>query len=86
MYEWLDILMGRIKKEEVKRELILAILVMVIFVSLVVTWTILGAIDEYSTNLATGQSQKEVISVPGSGNIGVKILPIIGEEIEGDDS
>ncbi len=78
--------MGRTKKEEVKRELILAILVMVIFVSLVVTWTILGAIDEYSTNLATGQSQKDLFLEPGSGNVGVEILPYIGEEIEGDGS
>ena len=76
--------MRKTKKEEVKRELILALMVLVLFVSLVVTWTILGAIDEYSSNLNSQKNENNWPEMGGTGMVTMKILP--PEDIEGDSS
>ncbi len=76
--------MQKSKKEEVKRELVLAMMVLVIFVSLIVTWTILGAIDEYTTNVNSQSSQENWPKMGGSGMVTMTILPL--ENNEGDES
>tara|TARA_Y100000310_G_C20602626_1_gene773853 strand:+ start:747 stop:977 length:231 start_codon:yes stop_codon:yes gene_type:complete len=76
--------MKEIKKEEVKRELIMALMVLVLFVSLVVTWTILGAIDEYSSNLNSQKTENNWPEMGGTGMVTMRILP--QENIEGEDS
>ena len=76
--------MQKSKKEEVKRELVLAMMVLVIFVSLIVTWTILGAIDEYTTNVNSQRSQENWNELSGSGMVTMAILP--PENNEGDES
>jgi capsule polysaccharide export protein KpsE/RkpR len=73
--------MGDEKKKEVKRELILALMFLMIFVSLLVTWTILGAIDQYTSGSAVSERSPSYNVPQGTGRVALTIRPL--EEIEG---
>jgi len=64
--------MGNGVKKEVKKELIFILLVLCIFVVLVVTWSILGAVDSVVV-----KSEGVYVSVPpyeGGGQVALNIL------------
>ena len=76
--------MRKSKKEDIKRELILALMMLVLFVSILVTWTILGSIDEYTISL---KSQKTENNWPAGGGTGMVSMGILSpEDIEGEDT
>jgi hypothetical protein len=67
--------MGKDGKKDVKRELVLALMVMMIFLSLLVTWTILGSVDNYAARNALG-GQSTGYNVPqGTGRVALSINP-----------
>jgi hypothetical protein len=67
--------MGKEGKKDVKRELVLALMVMMIFISLLVTWTILGAVDGFgSTNSNAVSQQGGEYKIPlGTGRVALSI-------------
>jgi len=76
--------MGEAKKNEVKRELILAIMVLMIFVSLLATWTILGAVDTYTSGAAVSEGNSNYEVPEGTGRVALSIKP--AENVEEGDS
>ncbi len=69
--------MGETEKKEVKRELILALMILVLFVSLIVTWTVLGAVDSYVAKTSEGKNIPRTTGYApeGTGRIALGILP-----------
>tara|TARA_Y100000310_G_C20700537_1_gene829403 strand:+ start:4365 stop:4601 length:237 start_codon:yes stop_codon:yes gene_type:complete len=62
--------------DSLKREIFLALMIVIIFISLVVTWTVVEAIDEYMSNTETQQGSPITGSVVDDGaRVGITILP-----------
>ena len=67
--------MGDVEKKEVKKEIILALMILMIFVSLIVTWTILGAVDDYAKKSNSfRQTQATGYAPQGTGRVALEIL------------
>lgn len=72
--------MGESVKKEVKREIILALMIFMIFVCLVVTWTILGAVDNYAVKQSSSRGTQATGYAPqGTGRVALQILPVPNE-------
>ena len=67
------------KKTEVKRELIFALMIIVIFVALLVTWTVVGSVDE---RISAKDPVTESYGEEG-GEVELEIVPAPEEVLDG---
>jgi heme/copper-type cytochrome/quinol oxidase subunit 2 len=63
------------RKEEIKREIILALMVLTIFISLVVTWTVLGAVESYTQENSAPRASQVWNEESGNAMVALTILP-----------
>lgn len=62
--------MGTSKKKEVNREFVFALLIVVIFVALLLTWSFIGSVEEG----ASGESISQDYYEDGSGKVSLEIV------------
>ncbi len=76
------------EKRENRRKVILAVMLLVIFVCVVFTWTVVGAIDSYNQQRTenTGNINAKVTGEAVTGSmVSIEIMPPSTNEKEGED-
>ena len=63
------------RKEEIKREILLALMILTIFISLVVTWTVLGAIESYTQENSAPRASQVWNKESGDAMVALTVLP-----------